>query len=236
MSAHPRPTPPTPTTPQATAPRGPLAWAARWSSGAAGQWIVNAPLVRLPENLKVSPGQRWLDVGCGRGGLLRLVADRVDFEEPPVGLDRSPRELERARRAAAAAGLAVRFAQGEPTALPFPERRFDLVTAGYVTRHLGDRELRDLLDEVYRVLAPGGLALLWDFAPVHRPLLHRWNRRVLDRGRPQVLRSTRRLQRFADEAGFPFTRPAQLRPFLFPPIPRASVLIGRPPDGWTPRA
>ena len=45
------------------------------------------------------------------------------------------------------------------------------------------------------------------------------------------LRSTGTLRAHADAAGFGFTRDADLRPFLFPPIPRASILIGIPPEG-----
>lgn len=210
--------------------------ASRWASTPAGQWVVNSPLVRLPENLKVGPEQRWLNIGCGRGGLLRLLEERVGFETPPIGVDASPRLIAEARAGAAAAGLGLQFAVGVPTALPVPERSFEIVTAGYVVRHLGDAALRDTLDEVYRVLAPGGLALIWDFGPVHDTRLQRWNRRAVSggsgSGSPVVLRSTRRLQRFADEAGFEFTRSADLRPFLFPPIPRASILIGRAPDEW----
>ena len=51
--------------------RGPLAIASGWSSTTAGQWVVNSPLLRLPENLKVGTEQRWLDIGCGRAGLLQ---------------------------------------------------------------------------------------------------------------------------------------------------------------------
>ena len=36
----------------------------------------------------------------------------------------------------------------------------------------------------------------------------------------------------AEAGGFPFVTDANLRPFLFPPIPRASVLIGIPPEGY----
>jgi hypothetical protein len=38
------------------------------------------------------------------------------------------------------------------------------------------------------------------------------------------------LRRLAEESGFTFTRDADLRPFLLPPIPRASILIGKRPD------
>ena len=46
------------------------------------------------------------------------------------------------------------------------------------------------------------------------------------------LRSSATLRRLAVEAGAPFTRFADLRPFLLPPIPRASIIVGRPPEGF----
>jgi hypothetical protein len=47
------------------------------------------------------------------------------------------------------------------------------------------------------------------------------------------LRSTSTLLRRAQAAGFDFARDAILRPFLLPPIPRASILVGRAPEGWS---
>ena len=46
-------------------------------------------------------------------------------------------------------------------ALPFPDRSFDLVTTGYGLRNVPD--LGVALDEIARVLTPGGLALSLDF-------------------------------------------------------------------------
>ena len=37
-------------------------------------------------------------------------------------------------------------------------------------------------------------------------------------------------------AGFPFAIEAGLRPFLLPPVPRVSILFGRPPDDNVPTA
>ena len=71
--------------------------------------------------------------------------------------------------------------------------------------------------------------------PTGRAALDAWNRRVLATGLAEPrLRSSRALLRAAERAGFPFAIEAGLRPFLLPPIPRASILIGRPPED-TPR-
>src|SRR5688572_7529417 len=70
----------------------------RWAMTPAGQWAVNTPLMRLVENLKVSATQRWLDIGCGRGALLRFTDQRVGFTQRPVGIDFSRAVLHLAQR------------------------------------------------------------------------------------------------------------------------------------------
>ncbi|MSQ35979.1 MAG: class I SAM-dependent methyltransferase [Dehalococcoidia bacterium] len=211
--------------------------AIRWAMSGTGQWLVNTPLLRLPEELRVQPEQRWLDIGCGRAGLLRLVADRVRFVQPPVGVDFSGAALSFARRDLlnnlAQVARRVSLARASATALPFASGSFEVVTAGYVLKHLDDSELVTTLGEVRRVLAPGGLALLWEFAPSGSARLDRWNERWLSPAvRAPRLRSTGALVAAGRAAGFELVRPARLRPFLLPPIPRASVLLGRAPEGW----
>lgn len=207
----------------------------RWVMTAPGQWAVNSPLMKLPENLALRREQRWLDIGCGRGTLLRLVDQRVGFETPPTGVDFSMEALRLARQDARQHRHELRLAGGTATALPFQDQSFDLITCGYLIKHLTDAELDRFLGEVRRVLAGGGLALLWEFAPSGSRRLDAWNRRVLGpRVHDPILRSTSTLLEHAERTGFEFTRDAVLRPFFFPPIPRASILVGRAPEGWQP--
>jgi len=50
---------------------------------------------------------------------------------------------------------------GDMLSLPFPDRSFDVVTTGYGLRNVPD--LTRAVDEIARVLTPGGLALSLDF-------------------------------------------------------------------------
>ena len=205
-----------------------------WLAGPAGTLLVNGAATRIPQELMLSNGQRVLDIGCGRGTLLRLLDDRVQFTRPPAGLEASRALLQRGREDAHRAPRPVLLTQGAPHALPFASDTFDIVTCGYVLRRLDDAQAASLFGEVLRVLRGGGLALLWDFAPAGSARLDAWNRRWLQPlGGGAHLRSTRSLANMARAAGFPFVRPARLRPFLLPPVPRASLLVGRPPEGYT---
>jgi SAM-dependent methyltransferase len=210
----------------------PRAIAHRWLFGEQGQLLSNGPAVRLPINLKLKPETRVLDIGCGRGALLRAFDGQLQLDTPPVGIDLSRTLLRLARRDEGRDGR-TRLAQASPVALPFRDGAFTLVTCGYVVRHLENDEVDALLAEIHRVLAPGGLAVLWDFGPSGNARLDAWNARVIAvAGETPRLRSGSTLRHRAAVAGFQFNREADLRPFLVPPIARASILIGRPPEGW----
>src|SRR6266850_1856410 len=91
-----------------------------------------------------------LDVGCGTGANLELLARFGEAE----GVDVSPEALDFCRQR----GLkSVR--QGEAENLPFPDASFDLVTGLDVVEHLDDDVAG--LKEMWRVLRPGGRALLF---------------------------------------------------------------------------
>jgi SAM-dependent methyltransferase len=203
--------------------------------GPRGQWLINTPLMRLRDELRLRPEQRWLDVGCGRAALLRFIDTRVRFRRPPVGLDFAAEGLRIARRDARIDSHPTVLVQGTATTLPFADGTFDVVTCGYMLKHLTDAELEGFLAEVRRVLSGGGVALLWDYAPSGSTTLDSWNRRLIGAAvREPHLRSTATLVRAARAAGYELVRDARLRPFLFPPMPRASIFIGKAPAGWTP--
>jgi SAM-dependent methyltransferase len=205
----------------------------RWLMGPQALPLVNGPPMRLHAELQLDQSARILDIGCGRGALLGAIDEQLRPATAPIGLDGSRAML---RLAARDQGEAQRpLVEASALALPFANDSFDLSLCGYVAKHLDDGELNALFVEVLRVLAPGGLAVIWEFGPTGNPRLDAWNARTLSSGvsRPR-LRSSETLRGFAERAGFPFVRFADLRPFFLPPIPRASVLVGRPPEGFDP--
>jgi demethylmenaquinone methyltransferase/2-methoxy-6-polyprenyl-1,4-benzoquinol methylase len=101
-------------------------------------------------------GTRALDVATGTGDIACAIAARG---ARVVGLDITPRMIALAR--AKAAGRGPAFAVGDMGALPCADASFDLVTAGYGLRNAPD--LTTAIDEIVRVLAPGGRVLSLDF-------------------------------------------------------------------------
>src|SRR5437763_827928 len=75
---------------------------------------------RALAELGLNPGDRVLDVGSGLGQLARAMARRVGPDGRVVGIERSPEQLELARRLAAAAGEAeaAEFREGDARRLP----------------------------------------------------------------------------------------------------------------------
>jgi SAM-dependent methyltransferase len=92
-----------------------------------------------------------LDVGCGDGAAAGIAAQRNSGHHM-VGLDWSAGSLGRARR------LGLTVAQAGIDGLPFASRTADVVIMSELIEHLVDTD--SALDEVHRVLRPGGSLLL----------------------------------------------------------------------------
>jgi ubiquinone/menaquinone biosynthesis C-methylase UbiE len=106
------------------------------------------------------PGERLLDVACGTGGVA-LRAARAGAEV--VGLDLSAAQLEKARGAAAAEGLEIRFDEGDCQEMPYEGASFDVVISVFGAIFAASHAAAAA--ELARVCRPGGrLALTaWPF-------------------------------------------------------------------------
>lgn len=118
---------------------------------------------QLIELAAVGPRDRVLDLACGTGDLLFAAAPRA---RAAVGVDITHRMLELATRRTSG-GAAVITA--DMLALPFRDARFDVVTTGYGLRNVPD--LGAAIQEIHRVLAPGGRFLSLDFNRPENPLV-----------------------------------------------------------------
>jgi len=98
-------------------------------------------------------GTRLLDVGCGSGALGSVLLSSGRYEEVH-GLELSEEAAARARERGLRA-LAFNLNAGR---FPYPDGSFDTVTCLAVIEHVFDP--RRLLNEIARVLAPGGTLVL----------------------------------------------------------------------------
>ena len=113
------------------------------------------------EALALRPGERVLDVGSGPGLLAQEMAVAVGAGGRVQGVDVSASMLAIAGRRRGEPGAApIALAEADATALPFPDRSFDVVVSTQVYEYVAD--IPAALAEARRVLAPGGRLLILD--------------------------------------------------------------------------
>lgn len=105
----------------------------------------------LIELLDPQPGERFLDVGTGSGGLA-LLAARTGATV--TGVDVAPDGIARASERARTEGLEATFEVGDAQSLSHPDGSFDVVASAYGVNFARDH--RKAAGELARVTAPGG--------------------------------------------------------------------------------
>lgn len=147
----------------------------------AAQYYLDAldnTLVEHVARLGIDSG-RLLDVGCGPGNIALKIAKRFP-QIQVVGVDFSLNMIHAAGAAATAQQLSGRtaFFAGDANRLSFPDQSFDFVLSNSVLHHLHDPLA--MLNEMARVVKPGGIVLLRDLRRPNRltfPLHVRWHGR-----------------------------------------------------------
>ena len=111
--------------------------------------------------LDLPPGSRGLDVGCGIGLQVMLLAEAVGPAGHVTGVDLSPEFLVYARSIAEKAGISeqVSFQKGDMNKLPFDDDTFDWVWSANCAGYAPGEPL-PLLKELARVVKPGGSVII----------------------------------------------------------------------------
>ena len=157
--------------------------------------VLDGQFRRIAAALKLTPGMRLLDLGCGVGHLLRWLAAKADGMYH--GLDLSLTSLASAKEAEPT----LRLAAGDAEMLPYKDGSFDRISCNGSAHHLLDECAA--FREMYRVLAPGGILVLHE--PTSTPLTSALRRLLL---------RTNRYESPADLAHKEEFTPARVRVFL----------------------
>ncbi len=138
-----------------------------------GKFVVWAGLLR---QLNLRGDERVLDLGCGRGAVLLLAAQRLTTGRA-VGVDlwrkgdQSGNAAEATSRNAIAEGVAdrVELHTADMTVLPFANDSFDLVVSNLAVHNVrGQAGRNKVMEEAVRVLRPGGRLMIADIGGTAR--------------------------------------------------------------------
>lgn len=113
----------------------------------------------------LQPGERVLDVACGTGIVARLAFQKVGDTGSVTGLDINPGMLAVAR--SVAKDLPIEWHEASAEDMPFPNNSFDVVICQLGIQFMEDRSAA--LQEMYRVLVPGGRMLMNVPGPAGEP-------------------------------------------------------------------
>ncbi|HEY7267081.1 MAG TPA: class I SAM-dependent methyltransferase [Solirubrobacterales bacterium] len=133
-----------------------------WAADNPGNAAIRSELlgrIREVAATELAGDGRILDVGCGTGWFLRELAQSGINPGRLRGIDALPARVAAAREAAPGAEVEV----GDAGNLQFPDGGFAVVVQLTVLSSLGShRAIRKALGEGMRVLAPGGLLLVYE--------------------------------------------------------------------------
>jgi len=120
---------------------------------------------RSLERMKLSGGERILDVGSGLGQLSRGMARLAGSPGLVVGIEQSSEQIAEAERQSATAGEEglVEFRRGDAVALPLADEEwgmFDIAHARFLLEHVPDAQA--VVNAMAKAVRPGGRIILED--------------------------------------------------------------------------
>lgn len=132
---------------------------------------------------RVPDGARLLDIGCGSGLFIALLAAHREISEA-VGFDASEGaiKLARAMQARHPAGARMRF-EHKDVGQPWTDETFDIVTVIDLFHHLNATEQAETFAKAVQRVRPGGTLIFKDVGrkPVWRAFFSHWHDLVVSR-------------------------------------------------------
>ncbi|MEL4318753.1 class I SAM-dependent methyltransferase [Leifsonia sp. YIM 134122] len=160
-----------------------------------------------------------LDAGCGTGRMLHYLSTRG--VSPVVGIDLSPEMIAHARTGHPGVALET----GDLRALPYPDASIRAVLCWYAIIHSDTADVVAIVDEVGRVLMPGGTVLFgFQAGTGERVVEEAYGHDVTLHG---VLHETPEIAHWLNEAGFDVTAIADRGPVGFERNSQGFVLARR---------
>ncbi len=114
-------------------------------------------LEHICRKLRLKPGERLLDIGCGWGGLAMYAAERYNVHV--LGVTLSDRQGEYANDHIARARLSDRASVKLQDYRDLQAESFDKIVSVGMFEHVGRDHLPEYFSQAYRLLKPGGLFL-----------------------------------------------------------------------------
>jgi arsenite methyltransferase len=131
---------------------------------------------RVLDDLRLHGDERLLDLGCGRGAVLLMAAERLP-QGRAFGVDiwstgdQSGNAMDATERNARAEGVAdrIELQTADMRTLPFADASMDVVVSSLAIHNIkGAAERERAIDEAWRVLRPGGRLRIADIAHTAR--------------------------------------------------------------------
>jgi SAM-dependent methyltransferase len=136
-------------------------------------WIMRETAFKkqLVGQLGLQSDHKLLDLGCGTGTLLAMLAGQCP-DAHFIGIDGDPKVLALAKTKTEHFGAKIDLRQALATSLPFADGVFDRVVTTLVFHHLRREEKAAALGEALRVLKPGGQFFLADLEVPQNALMY----------------------------------------------------------------
>jgi SAM-dependent methyltransferase len=167
----------------------------------ANEYLLQTPWTQLRLRallglVKPAPGDRIVDLGCAAGALTHFFSQ---YGATVIGIDSEAAAIEKAR----SLFPDLKFLQADVAKLPLNDQSVDKAVAGDLVEHLDDPTFGAMLEEVVRVLVPGGSLSIYTPNPCH--LIERLKARnlILAQNPTHIgLRTSGELQAILEESGF----------------------------------